>query len=111
MEALIDRQFPVPTDNQAPKVLKPREEAFDLPSPLVATQGSHRTVDSQPRTREGRMTVFAREARVGDKGTGVEVCRKSCKILEFLPDSPIVITNMAKRMPRTIETQWSRVVS
>ena len=31
--------------------------------------------------------------------------------LEFLPDSPIVITNMAKRMPRTIETQWSRVVS
>ena len=57
------------------------------------------------------MTVFARETRVGDKETGGEVCRRSCKIMEFLPDSPIVITNMAKRMPRTIETQWSRVVS
>ena len=85
MEALIDRQFPVPTDNQAPKVLKPREEAFDLPSPLVATQGSRRTVDSQPRTREGRMIGNRVKTWTGDEKSLVTVRRKDARMVHFQP--------------------------
>jgi len=57
------------------------------------------------------MTVFERKTPFGDEETGVEVCRKSRPLLDFLPDSPIPATSMAKLTPRTIETQWSIVVS
>jgi len=57
------------------------------------------------------MTVFERKTRFGDEETGVEICRKSRKILDFLSDAAILATSMAKLTPRTIETQWSILVS
>jgi len=57
------------------------------------------------------MTVFERKTPFGDEETGVEVCRKSCQVLYFFADSPIPATSMARLTPRTIETQWSMVVS
>jgi len=57
------------------------------------------------------MTVFERKTPFGDEETGVEVCRKSRRMLDFFTDSPILATSMAKLTPRTIETQWSIVVS
>ena len=57
------------------------------------------------------MTVFERKTRFGDEETGVKVCRESRQMLDFFADSPIPATSMAKVTPRTIETQWSMVVS
>jgi hypothetical protein len=57
------------------------------------------------------MTVFERKTPFGDEETGVEVCRKSRQMLYFFANSPIPATSMAKLTPRTIETQWSMVVS
>ena len=57
------------------------------------------------------MTAFERETWFGDEETGVEVCRKSRKMRDFFADSTILVANMAKLTPRTIETQWSIVVS
>ena len=57
------------------------------------------------------MTVFERKTPFGDEETGVEVCRKSRQMLYFFADSPSPATSTAKLTPRTIETQWSIVVS
>ena len=57
------------------------------------------------------MTVFERKTRFGDEETEAEVCRKSASVLDFFADSPIPATSMAKLTPRTIETQWSIVLS
>jgi len=57
------------------------------------------------------MTVFERKTPFGDEETGVEVCRRSRQMLDFFADSPIPATSMAKLTARTIETQWSIVVS
>jgi len=57
------------------------------------------------------MTVFERKTAFADEETGVEVCRKSRQMLYFFADSPIPATKMAGWTPRTIETQWSIVVS
>ena len=57
------------------------------------------------------MTVIERKTPFGDEETEVEVCRKSHQMLYFFGDSPIPATSMARLTPRTIETQWSMVVS
>jgi hypothetical protein len=70
-------------NDKSPKVLKPREEAFDLPLPLVATQGAHRTADGQPRTREGRMTGNRVKTWTGDEKSLVTVRRKGARMVHF----------------------------
>ena len=52
-----------------------------------------------------------RTTRFGDEETGVEVCRESSKMLDFFAYSPIIAASMAKLTSRTIETQWSIVLS
>ena len=57
------------------------------------------------------MTVFERKIPFGDEETGVELYQKSCQMLYFFTDSLVPATSMAKLTRRTIETQWSIVVS
>jgi len=84
-------------DPAMPHVAGGRAEAA-----LSGDPWSHRPIESQPRTREGRMPVFARKTPFGDEETGVEVCRESRQILCFFADSRTPATSMAKLTPRTI---------
>ena len=45
------------------------------------------------------------------KQPGFEVRRKSEKVLDLMPSSPILTTRMVGCTHRTIETQWGIVVS